>query len=399
MNGNASRLALAAALLILTAVARAEDQELKSIVSGWSSNREPASEWLEIRFKDELDRPKILWCHGRKSCSPAMFLDADIDARLPLFELKLSYTQNEGSVGEVAYYESVLSEYSAVRNPHNWGFDISKIGSAMKVPASYGESNTFRNAQTPISFDPNAVQNAQFSRGQVFTIKPPELFLTRKYQYLVVNAPSRRAAGPANPMEGLQNKPDCPAMISYFYGNDNAAITGSQLVHRRLLPQEIEWAQANMPGVDLGALGYAAAMDAGQAGRIQDVDAFVKRLREATVAAAASQLADPNGALGGQRFTPFEASFLSCRTTHADVRDAFFASLKSVTPDRTPAFIARWRGFIRNELKTYQDQSGRLPAGPVPYKDALDLINARTTAFQGGTTAAPRQISIRDMVR
>jgi hypothetical protein len=392
-----SRIVLIAAVVALAVIrAAAQDDELQSAVNGWNANREDASEWLELRFRDELDRPKILWCHGKKKCSPRFGLDADPENAQPLFELKILYTQNEASAGVVAYYQSVLSEYKGVRTNgfHSSGdFDLTKNGSSMKLPASYGASNTFHYAELPpINLDIHQVPDEKLP---VFTIKPPELTLSRPYQAMVVAAPQSRAAAPANPMDGLGPKPVCRDMAGFYYGKDGNALTGSQLVHRRLLPQEIEFAVAGLPGVDLNALGYPAAMAAGSDGRIGEVDSFVKNFRAVSRASAQSS----GDGVQAQRFTAFEAGFLSCRTAHAGVRDAFFRSLQSLAPNQTAGFVARWRGFVRNELKIYSDGSadGKLPAGPVPYKDALDLINQRTVSFQGGasvasTTAPARRI-------
>jgi hypothetical protein len=136
-------------------------------------------------------------------------------------------------------------------------------------------------------------------------------------------------------------------------------------------------------------LGYSDALDSGRAGRIAEIDSFVKRFRAAERGAAQSQLAQSADTIPAERFTPFEAGFISCRASDAGVRAQFFAGLQSLRPADTAGFVARWRGFVRREFKIYIDGSSdaQLPPGPLQYKDALDLINQRTGAIQAGGRA------------
>lgn len=388
---------LALAALLLASAARAGWEE--DAVKDWSENILPAESFDWVRFHDEENVERTLFCKK----APHRYMSFAVQSGCQLYAFppnpptevrEMTSTWHHGtetmSVDVLIVRGAQVSPYYIHTADGGGGWIGRRDRPETRLPITWSAESYYPKY---FPWPPTQWSKKQPSRDQQVLSTNGVIPWGR----IQVYKPAGVSSAARSPLTELLPYETCSTIDGSWENKPEPYYQ----IQRGWIPQEIElWAAKLDPAVAPPGIWNAQHKAAEEGVRRGDFAPAAEyhrwyrtqaRAAVGNIGAASSAASAPK-----DRLTPLESRFLICRANHVKKKDALFAAIEALGGDaaKTEAFVSQWRGYIRRELELYLRDAAAAPSLPsLPDHAAIDraLHERFDQALAGRVAGAPVQ--------
>lgn len=375
------RLLLALALPLLAGVASANEPWFDAAVKDWKDDYQPAEAWDFVRFNDEENNTRTLYCKKepdrynsysiKDGCQLYVFPPSgDLDVR----ELQINWCGSDK-------VEKYLTDMLTLKGV--------KVSPYYVKSYSGGGGIISRRDRPDVALPINWSADSYYSRSGLFPWPPAQWTqkgVPERQKILACNGVIPwgriRVEKPAG-IGGVSQSPMSTVMEWNYCGDIKgswaSAPDADRQVARGRLPQEDElWYNKIDPSINSQTwnAGWANAAEGAKIGSYVNAASYHRAFR-AVAKTAVENFGRATASSGApkDRFSLEESRFLACRANHLNKKNEFYQKISDLNgdPGKTAAFVSLWRQYILRDLEQYLKDAAQAPVMPnLPENDRIE---------------------------